>query len=112
MTHSRKLAAKLSRDVVDHIESTKSIIVQNIEEVIHDALLLDGAKQDPSVFVIDPIRKHVPHWGSLKNWWQGEMSDADHAAWMRRIEESDARAAKERQEAQRRIRSGYSWAGI
>ena len=43
MTPTRTLAASLARTVVDQIESSKSIITQNIEEAIHDALLLAEA---------------------------------------------------------------------
>ena len=71
-------------------------------DVIHDALLLDEAKP-----IVDPQKSETPKWGSLKNWWQDEMSDIDHAAWMQRIYESDARAAEERRETQRRIRYGW-----
>jgi len=94
MTPTRTLAASLARTVVDQIESSKSIITQNIEEAIHDALLLAEAKERgairdltaPSSELAELLGKNViftrpnpdvsptvPCWGSLLNWWQDDQ---------------------------------------
>jgi hypothetical protein len=44
MTQPRTLAAAIASRIFDRIERDKTLILQNIEDEIHDALVLDGAK--------------------------------------------------------------------
>lgn len=50
MTQRRELAATIARAIFDRIERDRTLILQNVEEVVRDALVLDQARQssDPS----------------------------------------------------------------
>lgn len=47
MTHT--LAATIARAIFDRIERDRTLILQNIEEVIRDQLAIEGAKRDPAM---------------------------------------------------------------
>lgn len=53
MTRSRDLATTIAGNIFNHIEQERTLVRHNIEEVIHDGLLLGAAKegQEPA-----PIR--------------------------------------------------------
>lgn len=71
MTDKRALAAAITRAIFDHIERDRTLIMQNIEETVHDALLLDGAKQRGNPIEPEPS-KFVKFLAPKRPWWQIE----------------------------------------
>lgn len=45
MTRSRDLATTIAGNIFNHIEQERTLVRHNIEEVIHDGLLLGAAKE-------------------------------------------------------------------
>ncbi len=54
MTDKRNLAATIARAIFDRIERDRTLILQNIEEVVSDQLAIEGAKRrgDPAAETI------------------------------------------------------------
>lgn len=96
MIQHRELAATIARAIFDRIERDRTLILQNIEEVIRDQLAIEEAKQveirtddhgtwiDETAPIPDEVFERLMRrappvssappvpWGSLKNWWMTE----------------------------------------
>lgn len=54
MTQRRELATAIARKIFDRIERDKTLILQNVADEIHDALVLEDAKQPKVIVSVDP----------------------------------------------------------
>ena len=72
MTQHRELATAIARKIFDRIERDKTLILQNVADEIHDALVLEDAKHPKVIVSVDPASQGGDKWDlyrELKKQW-------------------------------------------
>lgn len=80
MTDKCNLAATIARAIFDRIERDRTLILQNIEEVVSDQLAIEGAKRCGDPVAPDPSKDYPEYVRFITRklpdpWW---MEDRSH----------------------------------
>lgn len=92
MTQHRELAVTIARKIFDRIERDKTLILQNLADEIHDALLLEDAKHPKFIVSVDPAtyrddrtaaiyRELKKQWGEMRPTRLSDSTRPDRHLW-------------------------------